>query len=93
MRAARLVGTIAVQPQKRLAVRSMATVAKAGATGGFTPAQLGAMAVNGVRPSEVKQEKTYDSLPRVKDILVNVTLVDFKGDQYKIVGRVGDTLM
>ena len=71
--------------------RSFATAAKG--AGGFSAADIANMAVNGIRPSEVKAEKTYSYLPKVEEYLVRVTLVDFKGDQYNIVGRVGDSLM
>ena len=84
---------LVVKPQN-FVVRSFGTVAAVAAGGGgFTPAQLGEMAVKGIRPSEAIAEKQYTSLPRVEESLVHVTLVDFKGDQYKIVGKVGESLM
>lgn len=82
--------------QRHVAVaRSFGTAAPStSAKGGkFTAAQWGEMAVKGIRPSEIQVEKTYSSLPSVEEALVNVTLVDFKGDHYKIVGKTGETLM
>jgi len=96
MRAVNLLARPAVARQRVAfaTVRAFGTAAPAAPVGGkFTAAQLGEMAVKGIRPSEVQAAKQYTSLPLVEESLVHITLVDFKGDQYKIVGKVGESLM
>ena len=90
MRAIRISRTIDVQ---RLAASHARFLGTTAGLGGLSAAEIGKLAVNGIRPSEMKPEKVYTTLPKVEEVLVHVTLVDFKGDQYKIVGRVGDSLM